>query len=152
MISRLRYGDGRVQGSVRILALSRPSATSDSWIWIVARRPADHDTINQVANVSLRSSVVRGQLAEGLRHASFDIGGRNARDRSCFAHIALQSRLRYIIAPALGPLPRPGRAHPVAAIVIELACEQRIGRLARSLSRRSAEMIAQDLLDLVPQV
>jgi hypothetical protein len=36
MISRLRQGDGRVQGSVRILALSVPSATSDSWIRIVA--------------------------------------------------------------------------------------------------------------------
>src|ERR1700722_16739548 len=32
-----------------------------------------------------------------------------------------QSRLRYIITPALGTLPRPGRAHPVAAVVIELA-------------------------------
>jgi len=43
------------------------------------RRPADHDTINELANVSLRSSAVRGQLAEGLRHESFDIGGWNAR-------------------------------------------------------------------------
>jgi len=40
---------------------------------------ADHDTINQVANVSLRSSAVRGQPAEGLRHESFDIGGWNVR-------------------------------------------------------------------------
>jgi hypothetical protein len=47
------------------------------------RRAADHGTINQVANVSLRSSVDRGQLAAGLRHESFDIGGRNAKDRSC---------------------------------------------------------------------
>jgi hypothetical protein len=58
------------------------------------RRPVDHDTINQVANVSLRSSAVRRQLAEGLRHESFDIGGRNAQDRSRFALVALQSRLR----------------------------------------------------------
>src|SRR6202171_6660830 len=35
MISRLRYGEGRVQGNVRILALAVPSATSDSWIRIV---------------------------------------------------------------------------------------------------------------------
>src|ERR1700687_3384405 len=113
-------------------------------------RAANHDTINQVANVSLRSSAVRGQLAEGLRHESFDIGSRNAQDRSRFALVALQSRLRYIIAPALGPLPRPGRAHPVAAVVIELASEQRIGRLARSVSPRSAQMLAQALLDPVP--
>src|SRR5271155_4850573 len=116
------------------------------------RRPADLDTINQVANAGLRSSAVRGQLAESLRHESFDIGGRNAQDRSSFALVALQSRLRDIIAPALGPLPRPGRAHPIASIVEELPPEQGFGRLARSLHPRSAEMIAQALLDLVPQV
>ena len=33
----LPIGDARVQGSVRILALSFSAATSDSWIWIVAR-------------------------------------------------------------------------------------------------------------------
>jgi hypothetical protein len=44
------------------------------------RRPVDHDTINQVANVSLLSSAVRGQRIEGLRHESFDIGGWNAQD------------------------------------------------------------------------
>jgi hypothetical protein len=37
IISRLRQGDGRVQGSVRILAQSTPSGTSASWIRIVAR-------------------------------------------------------------------------------------------------------------------
>ena len=67
-------------------------------------------------------------LAEAFRHESFDIGGWNAKDRSRFALVALQSGLRYIITPAIGPLPRPGRAHPVAAVVIELACEQRVGR------------------------
>jgi hypothetical protein len=104
------------------------------------------------ANVSLRSSAVRGQLGEGLRHESFDIGGWNAKDRSRFALVALQSRLRDIIAPALGPLPRPGRAHPVAAIVEELPPEQGFGRLARSLSPRSAQMIAQASLDVLPQL
>ena len=116
------------------------------------RRLADHDTINQVANVSLRSSAVRGQPTEGLGHESFDIGGWNAKDRSRFALVALQSRLRYIIAPALGPLPRSSRAHPVAAVVIELASEQRIGRLAGSVGPRGAPMIAEASLDLLPQL
>ena len=78
----------------------------DRWIRIVAL--ADHNTINQVANVSSRSSAVRGQLAESLRHELFDISGWNANDRSHFALVALQSRLRYIVAP-LGPLLRPSR-------------------------------------------
>src|ERR1700719_3294688 len=52
----------------------------------------------------------------------------------------------------LGPLPRPGRAHPIAAVVIELAYEQRIGRLAGSVGPRSAEMIPQASLGLLPQL
>jgi hypothetical protein len=57
------------------------------------RRPTNHDTINQIANVSLRNSAVRGQLAEGLRHESVNTGGWNAHHRSRFALVALQSRL-----------------------------------------------------------
>ena len=32
--------------------------------------PDHHDTINELANVGLRSSAVRGQLAKGLRHVA----------------------------------------------------------------------------------
>jgi hypothetical protein len=64
----------------------------------------------------------------------------------------LQSRLRHIVAPALRPLLGPGRVHATVAVVIELAHEKRIGLLARPLSPRSAEMIAQALPDLVPEV
>ena len=57
-----------------------------------------------------------------------------------------------IVAPAPGPLPRPGRAHPVAAIVEQLSSERSLGRLAGSLCPRCSQMMAQALLDLVPKV
>jgi hypothetical protein len=71
------------------------------------RRPADHDTINELANVGLRSGVVRGRLGNGVSDDRFDNACRNTDDRPSYARIALQSRLRYILAPTLGPLPRP---------------------------------------------
>jgi hypothetical protein len=51
----------------------------------------------------LRCGKEDGVGAEGLRHESFDIGGWNAKDRPRFALVALESGLRYIITPALGP-------------------------------------------------
>src|SRR5271166_6968957 len=69
------------------------------------RRAADRDSINSVANVGLRGGTVSRQLADGFGDERFDLGGWNADDRSRFALVALQSRLRDVIAPALGPLP-----------------------------------------------
>src|SRR5271166_4824030 len=86
----------------------------------------------------LRGTVSR-QLA-GFGDERFDLGGWNADDRSRFALVALQSGLRDVIAPALGPLPRPGRAHPVAPIVEKLSREQSFGRLAVSLHPRGAQI------------
>src|ERR1700678_25302 len=86
------------------------------------RRAADRYPINQVANVGRRGAG-QGQFANGLDDERFDMRGRNANDRSRFALLALQSRLRDIVAPALGPLLGPGRAHPVAAIVKEFSRE-----------------------------
>src|SRR5271166_1461438 len=116
------------------------------------RRAADRDSINPVANVGLRGGTVSRQLADGFGDERFDLGGWNADDRSRFALVALQSRLRDVIAPALGPLPRPGRAHPVAPIVEKLSREQSFGRLARSLRPRGAEMVAQALLNQIPKL
>src|SRR5271165_6998047 len=65
------------------------------------RRAADRDAINPVANVGLRGGTVCGQLADGFSDERFDLGGWNADDRSRFALVALQSRLRDVIAPAL---------------------------------------------------
>src|SRR5208337_1894773 len=98
------------------------------------------------------SWTVCGQLADGLCDECFDLGGGNADDRSRFTLVALQSRLRDVIAPALGPLPRPGRAHPVAPIVEKLSREQSFGGLARSLRPRGCQMIAQALLNPIPKV
>ena len=88
------------------------------------RRAADRDLINPVANVGLRGATVCGQLADGFSDERFELGGWNADDRSRFALVALQSRLGDVIAPALGPLPRRGRAHPIAPIVEKLSREQ----------------------------
>ena len=57
------------------------------------RRPADHDTINPVASVGLRGRTVGGLITDGLNDERFDLGGGNADNRSCFALVALQSRL-----------------------------------------------------------
>src|SRR5271166_5481852 len=108
--------------------------------------------MNPVANVGLRGWTVCGQLADGLCDECFDLGGGNADDRSRFALVALQSRLRDVIAPALRPLPRPGRAHPVAPIVEKLSREQSFGRLTCSLRPRGAQMLAQALLNPIPKV
>src|SRR5271166_5464297 len=116
------------------------------------RRAADRDSINPVANVGLRGGTVSRQLADGFGDERFDLGGWNADDRSRFALVALQSRLRDVIAPALGPLPRPGRAHPVAPIVEKLSREQSFGRLARSLRPRGAQIFTQALLNPIPKL
>src|SRR5271166_3548275 len=67
------------------------------------------------------------------------MGGRNANDRTRIASLALQSRLRDVVAPALGPLFGPGWAHPISAIVEQLPREQRLGRHCHGASglRRS---------------
>ncbi len=115
-------------------------------------RAADCDAINQVANAGLRSGAVRGQLAKGISDERFDVSGGNADDRTCFAVVALQDRLRDLVAPAFGSLPRPGRTHSITAIVEKLPGEHRLGRLARSLRPQISQTIAQGFLDLVPQV
>src|SRR5208282_883573 len=143
---RRRYGPWKRQSLHAVVSLS-DLRQSD-----LDRRAADRDAINPVANVGLRGRTVCGQLVDGFRDERFDLGGGNADDRSRFALLALQSRLRDVIAPALGPLPRPGRAHPVAPIVEKLSREQSFGRLTCSLHPRGAEMIAQALLNPIPKV
>src|SRR5271165_170758 len=113
----------RAGAGLRSIAGSRSSVVSLSNLRQsdLDRRAADRDAINPVANVGLRGGTVCGQLADGFSDERFDLGGWNADDRSRFALVALQSRLRDVIAPALGPFPRPGRAHPVALIVEKLS-------------------------------
>ena len=65
------------------------------------RRAADRDAINPVANVGLRGGMVCGQLADGFRDERFQFRGWSPDDRSRFALVTLQSRLRDVIAPAL---------------------------------------------------
>jgi hypothetical protein len=96
--------------------------------------------------------MVCGQLADGFSDERFELRGWNADDRSRFALVALQSRLRDVIAPALGPLPRPGWAHPVAPIVEKLPRQQSFGRLTCCLRPRGAQMFAQALLNPIPKV
>ncbi len=113
---------------------------------------ADRDAINQVANIGLRYGAVGGKFANGPSDERFKSCSGNANDRSRFALVALQSRLRDVVTPALGSLPRPGGAHPIAAIVEELSRKQRFGRLTCSLRHKDSLTIAKTLLDLVPQL
>jgi hypothetical protein len=78
------------------------------------RCAADRDAINPVANVGLPGGTVCGQLADGFSDERFDLGGGNADDRSRFALVALQSRLRDVIAvisrrrgKSVGSAPKP---------------------------------------------
>ncbi len=115
-------------------------------------RAADRDAIDQNANVGLRSGAVRGQFADGPSDERFESCGGYANDRTGFALVALQRRLRDIIAPALGALLRPGWTHSIAAIVEELSGEQSLEGLPCSARPPRSLMVLQALLDSVPQV
>jgi hypothetical protein len=62
--------------------------------------------------------MVCGQLADGFSDERFELRGWNADDRSRFALVALQSRLRDVIAPALGVSGRGQRHGPVVVTPI----------------------------------
>ncbi len=90
---------------------------------------AARDNIARAANGNPFASLTPDQQAAATAAMQRDLHrGWNPDDRSRFALIALQSRLRDVIAPALGPLPRPGWAHPVAPIV-----EKRVAEFSHGL-------------------
>ena len=68
----------------------------------------------------------RASRARRLGDPGFDLQRRHAADGSRFVFAALQDGLRDIVAPPPSALGRVARAHPVAAVIEQLAGEERV--------------------------
>ena len=71
-----------------------------------------------------RVCLTRQMRPDRARNPVFNLGGGNADDRSGILLASRQRRPRHIVSPAPPALGRMARAHPVSAIIIELAREE----------------------------
>ena len=80
-------------------------------------------------------------------HSSFDLHRRDTENGPSVVLATLQNRLRDIVAVSTSALGRVARAHPIAAIVKELARKEGVGVLPRA--RSVLGMLGQQALDTV---
>src|SRR5208337_2473400 len=71
-----------------------------------------------------RICLSRQMRPDRARNPVFNLGGGNADDRSGILLASRPRRPRHIVSPAPPALGRMARAHPVSAIIIELAREE----------------------------
>src|SRR6478752_5430336 len=83
-----------------------------------------------------------------LGDSGFDLQRRHPGDGSRLVFAALQDGLRDIIAPSPSALGRVARTHPVAAVIEQLAGEERVRVLA--IASRVLSMLREQPLDPVP--
>jgi hypothetical protein len=86
----------------------------------------------------------RGRVRR-LGDPGFDLQRRRPGDGSRLVFAALQDGLRDIVAPPPSALGRVARAHPVAAVIEQLAGEGRVGVLA--IAGRALSMLRKQKLD-----
>src|SRR5271157_6002500 len=87
---------------------------------------------------------------QGVDDLVFNLRSRHAGDRSGIMLMPLQNCLRDIIAPALGPLLRPGWTHPIAAIIEQFSDQQSLGRLTLPYRLCCRRMVLEPLLYPAP--
>src|SRR5208337_3806765 len=95
-----------------------------------------------------RVCLTRQMRPDRARNPVFNLGGGNADDRSGILLASRQRRPRHIVSPAPPALGRMARAHPVSAIIVELAREE--GMVIRLGNPPCPRLALKLLLDPVP--
>ncbi len=106
-----------------ILGRRVPSQTASLFV-LRDRLVGAEDAVVDVLVVDRVCCLNRQMRPDRARNPVFDLRGGNAGDRSRILLAARQRRARHIVSPAPPALGGMARAHPVSAIIVELAREE----------------------------